>query len=314
MTTRTFLSTDASAPVLTGQSGSLIALLHACLVTGYGTRIAPLWTRPYLDVTSNTAVFIPQGGLRHSIQVADGGPGAGSFREARVRGYIAMSAFNTGTEPFPTITQAANGHFIRKSASLDTTPRPWRLYADEKGFHLFIAAGDVAAYWYPYSFGQFLSWKTNDLFCSYISARQTENSATYGQTISPNTYIAGSGTLNTAYYSPRSYSAAGSAVPISQAINPTLSNNFSVKSLGSAGQGYPYPIDGGLLMSPIYAIEANLIRGTVRGLYDPAHIKPILDLDTFSATLGGITRSFVAQSLDTTAMVFIETSDTWDIP
>lgn len=37
MTVRVYSSLDAGAPVMTGQSGSLIALLDACLVNGYGS-------------------------------------------------------------------------------------------------------------------------------------------------------------------------------------------------------------------------------------------------------------------------------------
>src|SRR5438309_11659795 len=44
MTVRVYKSTDASAPALTGQVGSLTALLDAILVNGYGTKTAAGWT------------------------------------------------------------------------------------------------------------------------------------------------------------------------------------------------------------------------------------------------------------------------------
>jgi hypothetical protein len=44
MTVRVYRSTDASAPVLTGQVGSLTALLDAILVNGYGALTAAGWT------------------------------------------------------------------------------------------------------------------------------------------------------------------------------------------------------------------------------------------------------------------------------
>ena len=47
MTVRVYQSTDTSAPVLTGVAGSLIALLDAVLVAGYGTQTAAGWTKPF---------------------------------------------------------------------------------------------------------------------------------------------------------------------------------------------------------------------------------------------------------------------------
>jgi hypothetical protein len=44
MTVRVYRSTDASAPVLTGQVGSLTALLDAVLVNGYGALTAAGWS------------------------------------------------------------------------------------------------------------------------------------------------------------------------------------------------------------------------------------------------------------------------------
>ncbi len=37
-TVNLYQSTDASAPILTGSAGSLVTLLDACLVNGYGTK------------------------------------------------------------------------------------------------------------------------------------------------------------------------------------------------------------------------------------------------------------------------------------
>jgi hypothetical protein len=70
MTVRVYRSTDASAPVLTGQVGSLTALLDAVLVNGYGALSAAGWTiaqtttnkRGYKQNTSgsnNTAGMVP---------------------------------------------------------------------------------------------------------------------------------------------------------------------------------------------------------------------------------------------------------------
>ncbi|WP_297486902.1 MULTISPECIES: hypothetical protein [Pseudomonadota] len=40
MTVTIYSSKDASAPALTGIAGSLVAVLDACLVNGYGTKMS----------------------------------------------------------------------------------------------------------------------------------------------------------------------------------------------------------------------------------------------------------------------------------
>ena len=75
MTVRVYSSTDASAPVLTGQVGSLIAVLDACLVNGYGTKTAAGWTKPFADA-SNTAVYRSGSGSRAFFRFFDDGTAA----------------------------------------------------------------------------------------------------------------------------------------------------------------------------------------------------------------------------------------------
>ena len=50
-----YRSSDAGAPSLTGAAGSLIALLDACLRTGYGTKAGAGWTKPFTG--TNIAAF-----------------------------------------------------------------------------------------------------------------------------------------------------------------------------------------------------------------------------------------------------------------
>lgn len=55
MTVRVYRSTDAGAPVLTGQVGSLITLLDACLVNGYGSLSITSLTQTGGVATATTA-------------------------------------------------------------------------------------------------------------------------------------------------------------------------------------------------------------------------------------------------------------------
>lgn len=314
MTTRQFFSTDASAPVLSGATGSLNDLLQAILVTGYGTRVAAGWTQSFSDATTKTMVWRPATGPRHYLQSQDNGPGAGTFKEARWKGFVTMTAFNTGTEPFPTVAQMATGLFVRKSATADATARPWRAVADEATLYLFIDPADFPGHFMPYEFGQFTSWKTADAYASIIAARILENTNANTNSAHPNLYTGSVGGSVVIAYAPRSYSGVGSAVALSRQSNATLLNNTGQIILGTAGQAYPNPVDAGLLLSPLYITEGTVIRGSNRGLWNPCHAKPILDQDTFSVTDGAVTRNFIALNLQQLGQCFVETGNTWDTP
>lgn len=188
-TVRVYRSTDASAPVLTGQVGKLTDLLDAILVNGYGSQTAAGWTinqtttnkRGYLQNTtgSNNA----SGML---LYVDDTGPGAGAAKEARCCGFATMSAITpTGTGQFPTGAQSAIGTgqlVIRKSTTADATARAWTCVADGHTVYLFIETGDQIASTtnglaaYPFAFGDFFSYKpTADTNAVMIMARTAEN-------------------------------------------------------------------------------------------------------------------------------------------
>lgn len=55
--TTIYRSTDASAPAMTSSSGSLIDVLNACLVTGYGAKAAAGWTKEVIDAATFQATF-----------------------------------------------------------------------------------------------------------------------------------------------------------------------------------------------------------------------------------------------------------------
>jgi hypothetical protein len=187
MTVRVYKSSDASAPVLTGAVGSLVALLDACLVNGYGALSAAGWTKAFtatnkgaykqnLTGSNNTAGMY--------LYVDDSGPGAGGAREARVAGFETMSAITpVGTGQFPSSGQTtigAGGYLvIRKSTTADATARNWTLVANGQTFYLFVESGDYTA---PigtatFCFGDFKAYKTGDQYAVMIIGRQAENSA-----------------------------------------------------------------------------------------------------------------------------------------
>jgi hypothetical protein len=85
-----------------------------------------------------------------------------------------MTDVDTGTNPFPTVAQKANGLFVRKSATADTTVRSWKVFVDERTFYMFIQTGDIAGTYFGWAFGEIYSFKTNDPGRTILIARPNE--------------------------------------------------------------------------------------------------------------------------------------------
>src|SRR4051812_48257028 len=119
-----YKSTDAGAPVLTGQVGSLVALLDAVLVNGYGAKPAAGWTKAFAGANLAAYRVTAVGATGFYLDVVDSGlSGTLGARSARCRGFETMTALSTGTGAFPTVAVAVNGIQVFKSASLDATAR-----------------------------------------------------------------------------------------------------------------------------------------------------------------------------------------------
>ena len=177
---------NASAPTLTGQVGSLAAVLDAVLVNGFSGFTALGWTIGY--TTTNKRAYLQNltGANNASgmyLYLDDTGPGAGAAKEARACGFETMSAITpTGTGQFPTSAQSAVGVgtlVIRKSATADATARYWTIAGNGQTINLFIETGDqtVPAAAFPFVFGDFFSYKTSDSYAVAIIGRTAENSS-----------------------------------------------------------------------------------------------------------------------------------------
>lgn len=150
-----YRSDDASAPTLTGQEGSLKALLDAVLIDGYGGKTAAGWTRSYND--TNRAIYrndaVGGSGTYYELDdrasktdnpyvVNNVSPDAEHI--AILGGYESVSGFFSGSGPFPDPTDTGfspkSGSAIYKSYSLASAAdtRAWVIFADAKTCVLFI--------------------------------------------------------------------------------------------------------------------------------------------------------------------------------
>lgn len=301
-----YRSNDASAPILSGQAGALVALLDACLVTGYGAKAAAGWTKPY--TATNYAVFRQGGGLQEYLEVLDTDP-----QMARVTGYEVMTAVITGTGPFPTAAQFSGGLYCRKSVTANSTARPWILFATNETFYLFIFGNSTTFGTYSggdsnLAFGQLISSLPGDASHTFLIAA-TETSTTSTTPGSTRNSIPSYGTAPlAAHYLARAYTQTGGSFNCGKRTNSLYQQVQS----GASAATYPEPVSGGLHISEIWALETGLTtRGRFPGLFNLGHVyTAFTQFDTFSggATLAGRDFMFV---LTGTYGVVIETNGGW---
>jgi hypothetical protein len=329
-----YRSTDASAPVLTGINGSLVSLLDACLVNGYGAKAAAGWTIAYTNTNQRQYKLSAVDGTGCQLFVDDSGPGTGGGREAFLTGFKTGTAIGAGTGQFPTFGQLSYGIgavIARKSATADSTARAWTLIADDTVFYLFMENGD---YYSPtlcsvVSFGDFFSYAASDPYrCLLIgrnNAQTTTNSTTgtydwfsqfsYGDNNSNfmNLYLAGHfcasnfngiGTsLKVGKHSDMFKMAGGRAGQGSTDGNAATGNqSWAMGVVGQSGafgssMPYPNPPDSGLYLAPVWIHHGGFVRGYLKGIWTPVQYTPLSHNDTFSGsgTLSG--KSFLVQAV-----------------
>lgn len=336
MTVRIYQSTDASAPVLTGQVGKLTDLLDAILVNGYGAKTAAGWTIGY-TATNKRAYLQNLIGANNAagmyLYVDDNGPGAGAAKEARTCSFETMSAITpVGTGQFPTGAQSAIGSgqlVIRKSFTADATARPWTCIANGQTVYLFIETGDFATTptyaAFPFIFGDYFPAAAADPYAVQIIGRTGENTSLTSHDWlaaigSPGTALGSLATSCSGHYTARSWPGVGGSVQFGKTVDQTLmgiagstnligivstavpSNASGIIALGRNANNptffaYPNGPDGGLYMSPIRIHHNNSVRGYMKGLWAPLHDRPLNHGDTFSGTGNLAGKSFICQQI-----------------
>lgn len=308
-----YRSSDTSAPVLTGEAGTLVNLLDKVLVAGYGSKAAAGWTKPY--VGTNSAAFRSGGGNQYYLNVDDNGPGAGTYKEARVRGYETMTAVSTGTNLFPTAAQMTNGLFARKSATLDATARVWTCVADDRTFYLYVSTGDIASTYFNLSFGDMYSFKTSDVGRTFIHARTTENSAAANVENFDNQSM--QGTAQSGSYLARDTANNVGAIQFGKLGSQSFITAPGGSTLFVGNLAFKNVSDNRIYLAPIMVhqiVGGNHFRGRLRGLWHFGHaLTNASDGDTFSGVGDLSGKSFmVLRNTANTGMIVIETSTTWD--
>jgi len=297
-----YASSDKSAPELNGLTGSLINVLDACLITGFGTRTSAGWSHP-LPNEFGYACYQPPSGSRMTLFVNDAGPtSSAATREALWVGYENLVSFTqsvglsaamncgSGSGQFPTTVNLQNqttnlasgipssGSFVvRKSATSSSLKRDWIMFADAYTMYLFISCGDSTTTRYiRYTFGDFFSLRgASDTYRCGLHARWAVNLADVtgrydwaDQICAPNT------TVPNGFACPRNFGPGisfpvilcqvGDAGKCNLTITITNTNGNVLTGTPMAGViPTPNPVDNTLYMSPLWLADSN--SGTLRG-------------------------------------------------
>lgn len=316
MTVRVYRWDDASAPVLTGEVGSLTALLKACLVTGYGSKAAAGWSNPYsatnVEAFTNSAAA---GGTGYGIKVSHA-----NAQYATTFAYEAIDGSGNMTNQFPTAVQLSSGLIWWVSNTAGTTQRPWMVVADAKRFYMWVgyavptSSGLVTTAYTPMFFaGDLIGLNAADPYrFMVIGGVSASASANYFGGINP--YMSSSNSMN-GHYLARNLS--GST--ISKLAGKTGgAYSTGIGTMGNVGPTYPDPASGGMLLSLVFVNDAEAtlqIRGQMPGLYNPVHNLPGNPGDTFSGVGALSGKNFIL--LDSVyngsrCRVALETSNTWE--
>lgn len=301
---KVYKSSDASAPVLQNTAGSLIALLDACLVNGYGAKTAAGWTKAFTG-TNLAAYKTAAGTNQRLLRVNDT-----NTDYAELRGYETMTGISTGTNQFPSNAQMLDSrHYKYYTGS--SGARDWVVVANEKFVHIYNITYVESPGQYPsYSyFGDFISYKASDVYNTVLAvssdASQTNQYALQVEYSSLSS-------LGTGKWLCRKYDQLGSSWQFGTHCDYIIGSS----SMGNSGLPYPHPVDGGLWMSRCYIHEyvtVGVIHGEVPGLWNPAHQTPFANFDTFSGSgaLAGKTFIGLRGGSSGNLSFAIETSDTW---
>lgn len=301
-----FYSTDTSAPSLTNAAGSMAALLDALLVNGYGAKSPLGWSTTY-TATNQRAYAQGSGSNGFKLAVDDTNVGYTS-----VRGYMAMTAITTGTDPFPTTAQTTSSTWFKSDSA---TARQWVAWGDAKRFWLAIDVfGDTTSGMVLMHFGDLFSEAATDSYATSLHSLTTTTVTVAGTngswykdvipTVAPFSGIV-------AHYVPRTQAGAGTSVGHSIGTNGYLS---AASMFGRGSLPYPNPSNNGAYIAPIFMHDTLGVRGRMAGTYDIMHIKPFAHLDTFDGTGIYSGKSFMAVNVRVGTIfgqIAVETSNTW---
>lgn len=308
-----YSSADPGAPQVSGTVASLISLLRAVLVNGYGSgadaKPAAGWTEEFVGV--NVAAFRnnPTSGTGYRLRVDDT-----TTTYARLRGYEVMTDVDTGTGPVPTVAQMSNGTFVAKSSAASAASRLWWAIGNERVFYLFIDDANLGMdAGRPMWFGDIASVIPGDRHHFGVSRLSSATGAI--DSFNADAFLQAGVSSPAAYIGRKSDQVLGAAT-LGICRSAYSGNN---PYLGYEGLAYPWPASGGKLYYDRVHVRdgAFALRGSLPGLYIPLHKAPFADLALLDSVPGLapgtvlVAKTFAVNTSGVRGQVLFDTVNEW---
>lgn len=290
---RIYSSTDAGAPQLSGQVGSLLVVLDAVLVDGYGVGDAfkpgAGWTRHLSAVGKRAYRNDPYAGSGFVLEVDDSAS-VGTARYARARGYSALRAFGDGDDATPSPSALPAGSIVAKSNSLGATASRWVAVADSRCLYLFTNLNPAALVdqRHAHFFGDFISYKPGDTMAWCVShSGLTDYLGTEdfdGFVFSTPNEATAIDLNRPACYLPRTVASPVASAPGFLVGGMRYGSFRAWNTLPERQSVYPDAVTGGLLYTGVQIFEGSgRPRGQLPGIVVPYHVRPFTDLSVQAA-------------------------------
>jgi len=241
-------------------------------------------------------------GSRPYLQVIDDGSTTGAAREAKTRGYLTMTDVDTGSEPFPTAVQYANGLLTYKSQTIDTTSRPWVLITDGKTFY-FQAAMDTSpaslqasgGYLWWLGFGDIISTRPSDPYTAFMAACHAANMQVSGSAGACHNGMSVPAVRTANPTSGSCYIVRSYTQTVGAAVMNQMGHGWDQLAIGSLGIfSYPHFPDNGFMMTPLLCMQGGVMRGRMPGMFEPLHGRVLNQFDIIENVEGYPGRKFMA--------------------
>jgi hypothetical protein len=173
-------------------------------------------------------------------------------RHVRVRGYLAMSTVDTGTEPFPTTGYAEAGLLWGASDQVSTAARSWSLIGDDRLFY-FLPRQNPSYGHSLYGFGDITPYKPGDAHGCILMGQENNDTSYPDSGLESRNLRNGAGR----FIAKRHFQVGGS-------VRFTMAGSIVSPYFGR-GQVFPSPIDNAVHLYRV-EVQDDQMRGQLPGL------------------------------------------------
>jgi len=173
--------------------------------------------------------------------------------EARLRGYVAMSDIDTGTDPFPADSQVSGGAYWAKAVNGQTSARAWFVVADDRHCYVGIAFNTNYPSFQVLPFGDLISLKSGDVYRGIVAGG---SASYYSSGVTPVSAFMSAQDV----WMPKGYLGTGLAIAAKRQVY-----SASAALSGAMGWTYPNGPNNGLMIEGPILFNESVIPGHIRG-------------------------------------------------